>query len=62
VLRGIWRLAETNVIEILTSRQAYLAIKSLGAELQDAKVMTGEAVHSHIEPFITFGSQPTITE
>ena len=62
VLRGIWRLAETNVIDMLTSRPAYLAIKSLGVELQDAKEMTGEAVHNFIEPYISFGSQPTTME
>lgn len=62
VLREIWRLAEANVIGLLTSRPAYLAIKSLGVELQDAKEMTGEAVHQHLEPYIEFGSQRTTME
>lgn len=62
VLRAIWRLAEANVIEMLTSRPAYLAIKRLGVELQDAKEMIGEAAHHILEPYIAFGSQPTTTD
>jgi hypothetical protein len=62
VLREIWRIAESNMIEMLTSRHAYLAIKSLGVELQDAKEMAGESVHQNLEPYIAFGSKPTTTE
>jgi hypothetical protein len=47
---------------MLTSRPAYLAIKSPGVELQDAKEMIGEAVHHIVEPYIAFGSQPTTTD
>jgi hypothetical protein len=56
VLREIWRLAEVNVIDMLTSRPAYLAVRSLGERLRNENEMTGEAVHQHLEPFITFGS------
>jgi hypothetical protein len=62
VLREIWRLAENNVIETLTSRKAYLAIRSLGLDLQETKEMNGGVVHEHLEPYISFGSQPTTTE
>ena len=62
VLREIWRIAESNMIEMLTSCHAYLAIKSLGVELQDAKEMAGESVHQNLEPYIAFGSKPTTTE
>lgn len=62
VLRGIWRLAESNAIEMLTSREAYIAINSLGDRLRGETEMTGEAVHNHIEPYVVFGSQPSITE
>lgn len=57
--RSIWRQAESDVIELLTSGRAYSAINSLGNELREAKTMTGEAVHRHFEPYITFGSQPS---
>jgi hypothetical protein len=59
VLREIWRLAEANMIEMLTSGPAYLAIKSLGVELQNVKEMAGETAHQNLEPYIAFGSQPT---
>jgi hypothetical protein len=62
VLRAIWRMAENNAIDLLTTRRAYLAIKSLGSELQEAKEMTGEAVHQHLEPYIEFGSQLTLEQ
>jgi hypothetical protein len=59
VLRGIWRLAEANAIEMLTSRSAYLAVRSLGERLRNETEMAGKAVHEHLEPFVAFGSQPT---
>lgn len=62
VIRAIWRRAECNVIEMLTSREAYIAINSLGDRLRGETEMTGEAVHNHIEPYVVFGSQPSITE
>jgi hypothetical protein len=62
VLREIWRIAESNTIEMLTSRTAYLAVRSLGERLRNENQMAGEAVHQHLEPYIAFGSQPTTTE
>jgi hypothetical protein len=59
VLREIWRIAESNTIEMLTSRHAYLAVRSLGERLRNENEMTGEAVHQHLEPYISFASQPT---
>jgi hypothetical protein len=58
-LRAIWRRAESNTIDLLTSRRSYAAIRSLGERLQNETEMTGEAVHQHLEPYVAFGSQPT---
>ena len=57
VMREIWRRAECNVISLLTSRQAYFAVRSLGEMLRNENEMTGEAVHRIIDPYIEFGSQ-----
>jgi hypothetical protein len=62
VLREIWRLAESSMIGLLTSRPAYLAVRNLGEILKNETQMTGESVHQTLEPYISFGSQPTTTE
>jgi hypothetical protein len=62
VIRAIWRMAEDNVIDLLTTRHAYLAQRSLGERLQNETEMTGESVHQHLEPHIAFGSQPITME
>lgn len=59
LLRKIWRVAEADVIDLLTSRQAYLAIRCLGGRLRNENEMTGEAVHRTLEPYMAFGSHIT---
>jgi hypothetical protein len=56
LMREIWRLAEANVIDLLTSRQAYLAVRSLGERLRNENELNGKAVHEYLEPYIAFGS------
>jgi hypothetical protein len=45
MMREIWRRAEVSVISLLTSRPAYLAMRSLGERLRNENEMTGKAVH-----------------
>jgi hypothetical protein len=62
VIRAIWRMAEDNVIEMLTTRHACLAMRSLGERLRNEKEMAGEVVHEQLDPFIAFGSKPITME
>jgi hypothetical protein len=48
VLREIWRLAEVNVIGLLTSRTAYLAVRSLGERLRNEKRDDRRSRSSHL--------------
>lgn len=54
--RDVWRVAEGDVVEFLTSNAARNAIIALGGQLLAERQVDGEAAHKIINEYIEFGA------